>query len=317
MQAVCEKASRISVGPERPGGQTAAMGLEAGQHQPERPEFALAALEANEPPVGVNVERLRSQTLEQVREMGAGEGLVVDGAVQRAHPGGVPVIVDDLRIRAAREQGFDQRDVSGACGEHQRGRAAIGLVVDAVEVAVLQDGLCRSFEIGPQLPLAHRRRRARRAAHRVARIVREPGNLGEFDELAILVKNLRDAGRATARDGSAPARARNSLRRAFRHRRPVRARAHSRAWPVWSWRTDSSDRAPWASIPAGFAATRASRASAARRETSPGSRAPAPACPAVRACGPPAPIRPCSTPRAAVGAMSAISLRSSRRSNGC
>jgi hypothetical protein len=34
--------------------------------------------------------------------MGAGEGLVVDGAVERAHPGGVPGIVDDLRIRAAR-----------------------------------------------------------------------------------------------------------------------------------------------------------------------------------------------------------------------
>ena len=169
------------------------MGLEAGQHQPQEPEFALAALETNEPPVCVNVERLRSQTFEQGRDMSAGEGLVVDGAVERAHPGGVPVIVDDLRIRAAREQGFDQRDVAGACGEHQRGGAAIGLVVDAVQVAILQHGLCGSFEKRPQLPRAHRRRRARRAAHRVAGIFRESGNLGELDELAF-VKDLRDAG---------------------------------------------------------------------------------------------------------------------------
>ncbi len=52
----------------------------------------------------------------------------------------------------------------------------------------------------------------------------------------------------------------------------------------------------WASIPARLAATRASMGSAARPETFPGSHAPAPACPAVRACGPLAPIRPCSTP---------------------
>src|SRR5208283_684217 len=108
---ICEKALRISVGPERPGGQTAAMGLEASQHQPQEPEFALAALETNEPAICVNVEGLRSQALEQGRDMGAGEGLVVDGAVERAHPGGVPVIVDNLRIRAAREQSFDQGDV--------------------------------------------------------------------------------------------------------------------------------------------------------------------------------------------------------------
>src|SRR5271166_6435259 len=123
-----EESRYISVGPER-------------QHQPQGPEFALAALETNEPPVRVNVERLRSQALKKGRNMGAGEGLVVDGAVERAHPGGVPVIVDDLRIRAAREQGFDQRDVAGARCEHQRGGAAIGLVVDAVQVAILQHDL--------------------------------------------------------------------------------------------------------------------------------------------------------------------------------
>ena len=55
--------------------------------------------------------------------------------------GGVSVIVDELRIRAAREQLFDQRDIAGACGEHQRGGAAIGLVVDAVLIAILQHGL--------------------------------------------------------------------------------------------------------------------------------------------------------------------------------
>ena len=67
--------------------------------------------------------------------------MIVDRAVERPHPGGVPVIVDQIRVGAALEQLFDQRDGAGARGEHQRRRAAIGLVVDPVEAAVLQHGL--------------------------------------------------------------------------------------------------------------------------------------------------------------------------------
>ena len=50
------------------------------------------------------------------------EGVIVDRAVERPHPGGVPVIVDQVGVGAAFEELFDEREVAG-CAASIRGVA--------------------------------------------------------------------------------------------------------------------------------------------------------------------------------------------------
>ena len=109
------------------------------------------------------------------------EGVIVDRAVEHPHPGGVPVIVDQIFVGATIEELFDEREVAGSRREHQR-RRRNRFCGRPRQTAILQYGFRRALEIGPQQPLAHRRDRARGAPHRVFGIVGEAIVLGGIDE---------------------------------------------------------------------------------------------------------------------------------------
>src|SRR5580704_18635526 len=137
-QGIREEAPHVALRSQRPRKQPASMGLQAGEHQTQQPKLALTALQPHEPPVRVNVECIRAQALEERAKMRLAEGVIVDRAVERLHPGGVPVVVDQVGVGAAFEELFDEREVAGSRREHQRRRAAIGSMVYPVETAILQ-----------------------------------------------------------------------------------------------------------------------------------------------------------------------------------
>lgn len=113
----------------------------------------------------------RRDSLEQQRQRRLGEGGFVDRPADRVLPRGVPKLVLRHSICALVEQGFHQRGVTGARGQHQRRSTHRRQVVHAMGVAQPQDVLEVLRGIGLQVTMPRRLAQQERCLQQRNRLV--------------------------------------------------------------------------------------------------------------------------------------------------